>query len=149
LGLLKTRRSRWLNFDGVISALAVCLVVGACGDAGTDFLTVDNTTSEALLARASGVSFNPTESYAREPYEQVFSIPAKSRLAVAELTFAGSPEVNHVEILRGDCSQVADLSINGSGALIVITEGPKTELRQEYPDSGVMATPTEQCPSTR
>ncbi len=147
--LLKSQWRSWLNLDRVALALAVSLVLGACTDAGIDFVTVDNTTSEAPLARASGTRADPAESYALERYEQVFLIPAKSRLAVAQNTFAGILRVNKVEILRDDCSPVAELSLVGSGTLTVITEGLNAELRHEFPDRGVMATPTEQCPSTR
>jgi hypothetical protein len=130
-----------------VSFRAVCtliLLIGlaACDEGKAVYLTVENTTSEAVLARAFGEQdFNPAKAYL-----QTFLVPANSKLALAKLTFAGSPRIDQVEILRPDCSAIADLTnFSRDGYLIVVSDGPRADLRDESPAGGELAAPTEQC----
>jgi hypothetical protein len=125
-----------------VSLLALVVGLAACDEGKAVFLTVDNATPEALVARASGEQgFNPPKAYL-----QTFLIPARSKLAIARLTFAGSPRIDHVEILRPDCSAVVELgNFARDGYLIVVSDGPRAELRDESPAAGELTAPTEQC----
>jgi hypothetical protein len=124
--------------------LAILISLAACDEGGAIYLSVDNTTSEPVLARASGSRFNPNR-----PYAEVFPIPSHSRLALAKLTIAGGVQINQVEILDTNCSLVGYVNnFNQRGWLIVVSDGPRVELRDEAPSTGVLATPTQQCSPT-
>ena len=122
---------RWLTL-GILAGLLVSCDVGHS-------IVADNTTDTQMRARLSGVTGS------NDRFSYVVIVPARTRLVIALQPFT-SPRINHVEILKSDCTPVGDFVNVETGALFVINEGPTAEQRREFPTGSPTAERTDDCP---
>jgi hypothetical protein len=127
--------------------LLFSVLIAACeGDHGA-MLVGDNRSGQDLLARAVG-TYDDSEG-GIGPAEIVVILPAKKRLVIAELPFAGGFKVQRVNVLATDCTPLGALAVHGDqGTLIEIAEDLTVRLRDEYPQSGERAEITDRCRAT-
>ncbi len=132
---MRARRHRlaWLAVLGF-------LLVGC--DVGHSIEAVNNT-DETVLAR---LSVTPGDVDVRR-YGYVVTVPAHTQLFIADYPFAGD-RPGEIEILTTDCARIADFQDLSLGGQIVIDDGPRAELRREFPTGTVTAQRTAACPST-
>jgi hypothetical protein len=129
---------------------ALTLLVGACDEGGA--FIAENKTDQELVARVTGTEEQLGASMlAFEPRQDLFVLPAKSRLAIAVLRFHDPFSVQKIEILTPDCVAVATfdessgIAFARDGQVITIDPGPTANLRHEFPKTGTLAAGTERC----
>ena len=125
--------------------LACCALLAGC-DHGS-VLMAENQTDEELLARAQGID-NGGSSVPLSPLstEIVAVLAPNSKLVVAEMPFTGGFRIQHLDILRADCSLLDGFAMYGeNGTYVVIDDAFKVTLREEFPQSGTAAVTTERC----
>ncbi len=124
--------------------LVACLLLAAC-DHGA-MLVADNRTDRELLARAVGTLYDSATGY--RPSEIVAVVPPNKRLVIVELPFRGGFDVQRVDILAPDCTQLGTLPVYGDqGTVVEIRDDLSVRLRDEYPQSGDPAETTDRCHS--
>jgi hypothetical protein len=130
----------------LVRSLGFAILVGSlygCDIGGV--VIAENNSGQELLARATG-STTLASPRRFAPYEAVVVLPPGSRLVVADLPFAGQVRMSQVEILTPDCGVVGTFTdFARDGTLIVIRDGPKAEIRDEFPRSGTPAESTDRC----
>jgi len=123
--------------------LGLCWLLVGC-DHGS-VLLAENQTDDELLARARGTTDQANSQYS-VPTEIVAILAPNSKLVVAEMPFTGGFRIQHLDILRADCSLLDGFPLFGeNGTYIVIDDGFKVRLRDENPQSGTAAATTERC----
>ena len=128
----------------VLTLAAFALICGAC-DHGGAFI-VENKTDQELIARVTGTEEQrPSSVLTFHPRQDLFVLPAGSRLAVALLHFKDPFNIDTVEILTSDCVLVASFDEWHLGSLMTVNPGPTATRRREFPESGSLATATERC----
>ena len=136
-----------MNIRQAALYLVACGLLTACdGDHGA-MLVGDNQTDGDLLARAQGNIWNSAASH-YDPAEIIAVLPANKRLVIAELPFAGGFEVQRVDILAPDCTQIGAIAVYGDqGTVVEIRDDLTVRLRKEFPQSGEPAQTTDRCHS--
>jgi hypothetical protein len=114
------------------------LVVGC--DVGHSIEAVNNT-DKPMLVRLSVMPIDVEVGR----YGYVVTVPAHTRLFVADSPFAGD-RPTEIEILTTDCAPIGHFQDLSQGAQIVIEDGPRAELRHEFPSGTVTAQRTDECP---
>jgi hypothetical protein len=134
-----------MNIRVAALCLVACGLLTACdGDHGA-MLVGDNQTDQELLARAHGNVWDNDSSH-YDPTDIIVVLPANKRLVIAELPFAGGFEVQRVDILAPDCSQIGSLAVYGDqGTVVEIRDDLTVRLRDESPQSGEPAQTTDRC----
>jgi len=120
--------------------LAVAGYVAAC-DVG-HAVVADNRTDGELLAR---IWVDPIDVDA-EPFSYVVIVPRTTRFVIAEQPFKSDVEVERVDILAPDCTELARFDDMSKGSLFVIDNGPSIEQHDEFPSGRSTATRIELCP---
>jgi hypothetical protein len=124
---------------GLVWLSVLGFVLVGC-DVGHSIEAVNNT-GEPVLARLSVMPIDVEVGQ----YGYVVTVPAHTRLFIADFPFAGD-RPNEIEILTTDCAPIADFQDLSQGGQIVIDDGPRAELRHEFPTGSVTAQRTDACP---
>ncbi|SRR6266545_6495141 len=131
-------RCAWL----ALVAIAAALLAGC--DTGHS-IVVDNKASEEVLARLSGTVWIGASGESDRPISYVVVVPAKTRLVLAMVPFAGGEQIRVVEFLTTDCAPIGTFPDSYKGALFVVTDGLRVEQREEFPTGRATAQRTDAC----
>jgi len=133
-----------------VALAAVALLLGAC-DTGGAFM-VENKTDQELIARVTGSEQERDASVlAFQPRQDVFALPARSRLSVANQHFKDAFEISKIEILTSDCMPVAvfdegaGVSFARDGTVITVDPGLAAHLGGGAPVEGTLASTVDRC----
>ena len=135
----------------VVTLAAVALLLGACDNGGA--YMVENKTDQELIARVSGREQERDASVLTfHPRQDVFALPAGSRLSVANQHFKDAFEIAKIEILTSDCVPVAvfdegaGVAFGRDGTVITVDPGPTAHLGGGAPVEGTLASTADRCP---
>jgi hypothetical protein len=136
---LEDDRSMRVRGRYLVSVAVLVFLVASC-DVGHSIEAVNNTEEPALVR----LSVLPMDSSVGR-YGYVVTVPAHTRIFIANYPFAGD-RPSEIEILSTDCAPIADFQDLSLGAQIIIDDGPRAELRHEFPTGNVTAQRTDACP---
>ena len=141
---MRSSRRRPVARFARLGLLAVLAVTAAGCDVGHS-IVANNQTDQLLYARLTGTVRTEEASGQAQPLEYVVLVPADARTGLAKESFAGSEQISKVEFLGPDCGPVASFPDEYKGTLFVITEGPRVEQRNEFPEDEATAQRTDAC----
>ena len=122
--------------------ILLCVLLVGCDHGGV--VLAENQTDDELLARAQGIS--NVGSGVPPSTEIVAVLAPDSKLVIAELPFTGGFRIQHLDILRADCSLVDGFSMYGdTGTYVVIDDDSKVTVRKDFPEKGTLAATTDRC----
>jgi hypothetical protein len=118
------------------------LAIAAC-DPGA-YLVAENQSNQELVVRAVGTIYDTEAGHSQSSVSVV--MPARTKVVVVELPFAGAFNLQRVDVLTVDCAEIGSVTTYGSeGLLVVVHDDLNVELRDEFPRSGTPETPIDRC----
>jgi hypothetical protein len=139
-------------FRRVLVSATLALLLTSCDHGGV--LILDNRSDADLVVQVSGTIRDASSSTIRfQPRQDVVSVPAHERLAIAVLPFTDPFDIHKVDVLTPDCVIVASFDTSSGtnfaseGYVIVVERDRSAHIQRDFPETGALAPPIDRCVS--